>query len=756
MSDQTIQPSRLKSALTLVMIIFLASCSQGIRIKNWVNYPVEIYSMEALDTLKISPEIVKFVGPMVKRSQQFQDDIRIQGRHDTRPLWVGAGNGCFTLDNEAEIYISDFNFQGTPGSTSLIRVQSGRLILENCSFRSAESWAIEVGPQGSLELLNVDFGAGGEGAILVNGGIVRIYDSRFIQAGKTAILVNQAKLFEIHSSILTHNMGTALDINGTDEVWLDSIRVQDSFQDGISITDCDYVLIDQVESRENGRSGLTVRDAKICGILNFFSLGNLVNGLEIHSVDTLRMINSELVSNGQLGGFVENSLRSRISGIRVGHNGGDGLTIRLAEELWVDRSSFQANPEIGLTLDSLGSLRLDQISLVSNGLGLQAGHFDSLEVTSSLFSSNQRKGLAVSHGLHMAASKNLIKNNSSGLNIKDVLYVKLDSNHVEANELGNDIKAISNLVSRANVWDSNASAAYFSEIGSMSSTGDTWRSNLDTGLEILDAEELILREARFHNNRNGALFNEVSLRISSSRIDSSRDVGIKLMNGSLVMEDSKIENNGVGLEIAQGSQARITQSQFNQNDQHLNAEPSVSLTFTFSTVRSGRRGINLGNYVEASILSSNFDKLKGSAIVLSGPHTQSVKVRQSVVANSGRVLKSNARSGDISLQSNTFANNTKGLEAIQGSLAGLDHNIFYKTPHIELQMMKHEQAYKWNCLFPAPPKGIQDVSPNIYVDPVFGTNFYLRPNSPCLHGGENGLLIGALGAEPVVRPNLQP
>jgi len=757
MTDHSIRHQYLKTSFIIVMVASLVACGGGIRIKNWVNYPIEIKSFETLDTLKVSPEIVKFMGPEVRMFRSLNEDIRIQGRHDARTLWIGNEKGCLSINDAAQVYISDFNFQGRPQGETLISVQSGKLILENCSFRTNDLWAIEVGPNAMLELMNVDFAVGGEGALQVNGGYVKIYDSRFVQAGKTAIQVTQANLFEIHSTVITNTMGTGLEINGTEEVWLDSVRVLDSFQDGIAISDCDYVLINQVESRENGRNGLAISDAKICGILNLSALGNLVNGIDLSGIDTLRMVNSELVGNGESGGLIMDTPRSRMAGVRVGHNGSDGLTFTRGEEIWINRSSFQANPQKGLGLDSLRSIKAHQLSFVNNGQGLQTAHFDSLEIDHSLFSSNKTSGLSVSSGVQTEFSRNLIKNNRTGLQIEDVLLLELDSNHVEGNALGSDIKSISNILSTHNEWISNTSGAYFSDIGSMSSRGDKWRSNLDTGLEIFSATELLINAADFRNNRKGALFNKASLSLTSSNVDSSRDVGLTMMNGSMIIEKSGIKQNGLGVLIAEGSRATISQCSFSHNEQQLKAEASVSLTFTFSSMSNSGTGMNLGNYIEASILSSKFDLIEGPAIMLSGPHTQSVLFRQNVISRSGGVLNSNARSGSIVIQSNTFANNTLGIQGRSRTLTALDHNIFYHTPRVEPQILRDSFLYKWNCLFPVPTddRGDQEAT-NIISDPLFGEKYYLQPNSPCLNGGDNGLLIGALGAVPIVRPNLKP
>ena len=133
-------------------------------------------------------------------------------------------------------------------------------------------------------------------------------------------------------------------------------------------------------------------------------------------------------------------------------------------------------------------------------------------------------------------------------------------------------------------------------------------------------------------------------------------------------------------------------------------------------------------------------------------------MRQNVISKTGGVLKSRASSGDIQLQSNTFANNKSGIVASNRSIRGLDHNIFYHTSIPDLQVLREDYLFVWNCIYPGTTsqQSASIESQNIYSDPDFSANHYLNPTSPCLHGGNNGLLIGALGAQPTTRPSLQP
>ena len=118
--------------ILLSMLVILTSCSDGLRLKNLVNYPVIISSLNALDTLKIPPDVVKYSGSEETSFRQFAQDIRLQGHHADRPIWQADQQGCFRVASGANIHILDFNFQGSGHDSTLIRIDSGRVILENC------------------------------------------------------------------------------------------------------------------------------------------------------------------------------------------------------------------------------------------------------------------------------------------------------------------------------------------------------------------------------------------------------------------------------------------------------------------------------------------------------------------------------------------------------------------------------------------------------------------------------------------------
>jgi len=747
------------TGISICLLLLLSSCSQGLRIKNLIKYPVNLSRLDALDTLKLLPQIINYTGTEEKSFISIVQNIRIQGRHADRPIWYGTNRGCFQVDQEANVHILDFNFKGTQNDTSSIRVKSGSLILENCDFSTSDVWAIQVDSGGYLELRNTQFSDLSKGAIQSEGGLIRIFNSSFDQVGKVAILAQGGALFEAHNVTLTNTMGSAIELASVFEVWLDSVKVIDSFQDGIMLDKCAYTLINQVESRENGRNGLTVNDSKICGIINFSALENLVHGIDISKVDTLRILNSEFIGNGETGGIISSTGYSRIAGIGVGHNASDGVQITGGDKLIVDRASLQTHLNTALRIDSLKTIILQRISIANNGSGIKISNFDSLSVSNSFFTANQESAIDIRNGNQVIVSQNLIRENKVGLLMENILNVIIDSNHIESNTSGTDFRSIPLLRLKENVWNRNLSASYFLDIGLIESESDLWLSNSETAIEVLSAADFILSNAKMINNKQACLFNKVSVKINSCQLDSSRGYALKLMNSSLLVEESKFHRNNISIEMAEGSRANVVQCAFTENELAIRSQASVALTLSFSSVLDSRAGLVIGNYGEIELFSNRFDEIDGYCVDITGPHLQSLIFRQNIVSQTGGIIKSKSNSGKIEIYSNTFSKNIGGFNMLPKTLGRLDHNIFFHSELYDNKILKESSIANWNCLFPHNPDTIPNEmveDSNLYLDPQFGLNHYLNLRSPCLTGGKNGMLIGALGAVPESRPSLQP
>jgi hypothetical protein len=728
------------------------------RVKNLFNSPFITNSVSVLDTLKVLPDVIKYTGDTEDSFYRFARNMRIHGRPNQRPTWVGGEQGSFEITAGARVHILDFNFKGTAQDVPLINVDHGELILENCDFDQLPSWAIHIGESASLELRNVRFSNLEKGAIRIEGGKVKIYDSQFDLVGETAVQASSGKLFEAHKVHLTNTMGTALDLNSVEEVWLDSVRIQDSFKDGLRLNRCGYTLLDNVALIGNGRHGLVQNHSTISGLINISAVGNLMNGISMRNVDTLRMVQSELVGNGAHGANLHTIKSSRMSGLSIGHNGENGIQLTRGENTELYGSTFQANLDWALVLDSLVTADVMGMTMVNNGAGIKATSFDTIKFKNNFLKSNSGSASEFSGGKSISFRNNLISENKSGLIIESVNTVQLDSNRIYLNVIGSDIRSIENMSSLGNQWERNQSGTYFSAMGSIQSRNDRWISNSSSALEVLSAYDYFLSNAYFNDNRNAVLLNQVSVKFESCTFDTSFGYSLKLMNGSATINESTFTNSPLSFKLSEGSKARVTQSHFKNNDESIVVGASSELSISFSTISQTKRGIQIGNYGKVKVLSNRFDEIDDYCIDVLDPHLQSLTLQQNVMTRAGGILKSASNSGLIQVSNNTFANNQAGMSLMNGTLDRLDHNIFYNTALSDLKFMKSKASVKWNC-FDIDNLLMDDErikSQNLFTDPIFEGDYFLHPQSKCLNGGENGLQIGALGIHSEKRPELKP
>ncbi len=740
------------------LLVLLSNCSTGLRMKNLMNVPFALSSLSALDTMKIQPDVIKYVGPGESQSRRFKKDIRIQGNHGERPLWRADGAGCFKVSQGATIHILDFNFDGTQAKSGSIEIDSGMVFFENCDFSRGFGSMIRVGRGGRVELKNCVFRDIDRVSIQLDGGIAIVRNSDFIRAGESAILANSAKLVELHQTKVESSLNTGIKLKNVREVWLDSTSVLGSFQDGVSLTDCDYAFISQVILAENGQHGLRVQGGQILGLLEVRSLGNLVNGMDLTDLDSLRMVGSEFVGNGGDGANLFNVRQARMTSLHFGHNAGTGLLMTGGGAIRMDRTRIQGNPDAGGQFEAVDTVSINQSQIVNNGTGINISNSVDLRSSGNLFFSNKKMGLMVSRGQKTTLVRDQYTENQIGFKLTDVLNLQLDSCRIMENTQGSDLRSIAQITMQENRWQKNIAAAFFVDIGDLMSQGDAWFGSASKGIEILSGAEFRFIGSNLVGNHDAVTYNQTALSFETCRFDSGTGVSLKGSNASLSITDSRFHHNTTVVDLQQGCRAEFIQSDFQHNGSILTAGDEAHLLFSFCNVHAARKGIQLGNYAELTMLSSQFSELDDFVIRIGGPFLQEIFLRQNVIHHSGGILDSKRAQGTINLTNNTFAENLDGLQLHPDAKLALHQNIFYHTNVDDLLGGLNLDDMRWNCFTPDSrmSEPDNDAETNIYADPQLGAGYFLNPGSLCLIGGENGALIGARGLNPIKPPVLAP
>ncbi|MCF7807244.1 MAG: right-handed parallel beta-helix repeat-containing protein [Candidatus Marinimicrobia bacterium] len=748
----------LNAVLAFLLMIMVNSCSMGTRFKNLLNAPVDLVTVHALDSVSIVPDVVRFSGVGENGHHTFLSDTRILGRHKDRPMWQANERGALTVSSGARVRILDFNFRGAASTDTLIIVEDGTLLLENCDIWNPGGSGIYLGKGSALLLKNVRFSQVKEHAIYGEPGVVRLEDCRMDLGGNTAILADSTGLFEAHRVQVSGTMGRGIELNGCNEVWLDSVDVEDSFEDGVHINDCRYVLLEHLKTAKNGRNGLTVSNSGLSGFMGVSAVGNLVSGLAVSDIDTLKMTRVELIGNADQGGILQRVGRVRLADMVIGHNAVIGLVLEACEQVDMRYSTFQANLKLGLQADALGSFNMSMVSFLHNGAGLRVQSSDTLHISRSILKENKGDAIHLSDGESLTFTGNTLINNVNALKVKNFAQTNLDSNEFSGNDLGMDLRLSGHLDSHANIWDHNKVGLHLSEVYAVKSIDDRWVQNSDHAVESMSVADFVLQGAIIRHNRNGILFNDVSSKAEDCWIDTNAGFGLKGLNSNVAISNSHLRQNVTALELGDGSGARITQCIFKENLLSVLSDANSDLSLSFSTIEGGGSGLVMEDYAQAEIISNYIDNLDGYAVEISGPNIQSVYMRQNVVANSGGIIKSKSRNGRAEIENNTFAGNTQSFKMEKGTIGALDHNIFHATGSFDLDIVADLDDVQWNC-FGADTSysGYEALrAHNMFLDPKFGENYFLTAESPCLNGGNGGQLIGALGVQGISRPKLKP
>ena len=748
----------IKKVWTLSLVLIIGSCSTGSHVRNILNAPIDIMRISSLDSVSVKPDVARYNGPGETVYHEFSRDIRLQGNHEQRPIWTGTEQGAFRVQDGATVHILDFNFTGGGGSDTLMSVEAGTLILENCDIYDLKGLGIFIAPEAMLEVRNTRFTRIGGVGIRSEGRYVRLWNSAFDMCGPSSLNIESAQIFEAHKVQIASTMGSGLQLNGCSEVWLDSVQVTDSFEDGMFIENSDFVLLENSRSNENGKNGLTLHNSVLSGLIGFSAVGNLVNGLSAESIDSLRLTHTEFVANGKHGAELRSIQNSTMVNVVAGHNGLDGVSLSQGRFSSIHHSTFQANLQTALKVNDLGEFNLLSSQLHKNTNGVAVETCDTVRIATSAISASPETGILVSGGTSLDISSTKFMGNGKGLRIEDLKTIRLHANLFQQQEQGVDIRVSQFMNSTSNEWVDNQSGLFLSEIEMVQSQNDKWLDHQELALEAIAIRDLLLTGSVVRGNRQGILLNQTSSKLEECQVDSTAGFGLKALNSSINLLASDLNGNVTAVELGEGSHGKITQTRFDDNLLALLTGASSDLTLSFSTVRGGHTGVLLDDFSDAQIISNRVESNSEQFLDLRGSTIRSLYLRQNVVTGSGRVMRSKSRSGDIALVNNTFADNETLMIMPERTIDDLEHNIFHRSGSLDPKWMKNLSDIQWNCFSGDTTLAANETlrASNLFVDPQLDENYYLTSPSPCVDGGRNGLQIGALGISSPSRPTLSP
>lgn len=747
-----------KLSLLLSLSLVVTSCATRSHLKNLLNIPTELASLRSMDSLRVQPDIVRLSDGVDTLHLTLSRDVRISGKPDNRAVWVGGEEGALIIDQGARVILTDINFRNPTSNKPLILVRHGQLTLENCDITDLGSHAIQVDSLANLSLKNVRFMGIAGHAVISKGQYLRVFGSTFVACGPAALKIGGGRLLEIHGSDFQRNLGSGIEIHGVHEILLDSVRVAESFEDGIRMSDCGYVLLESVETIKNGRHGYNIENSKILGQLNCLSTGNLVNGLISQNVDTLHLVNSEFLGNGQTGLSIKGLKEAKLGGLSVAYNGYDGVSLANGNSLTMEQSNFQVNRNAAVRVENLKTVLIEKIAALGSKSAMMISQVDTLTLLSNLIRSHAENGLFLDEGERMIFRSNQIEKSQRGIFVKNSAFVQMDSNTVRNNLVGATFRSSGTINLANNMWTGNETGVTGTGLVFLESNSDTWTDNRAVGLEVTDGSDLLLSNGLWSRNNQHIILHQSSTRLENSRLDTCVGQAIKVSNGRLSISQSHFIRNSVALDIGSGSQSSLVQSDFTNCDISIRVGESSKLSMNFSRVRDGHLGLDIKSYSDVELISNQFIRLGGEAIKVSGPHLQRLYLRQNVFAENNSIIYSAAVSGEIQIVNNTFVNNSGGLQMKPGTVTGFNYNIYTRMPVFDSTILEYPDRAANNCYDSKmiEAQKHQLLAKNIFGKPLLDENYHPLPDSPCIEGGENGTLIGALGVSRDPKLTLKP
>lgn len=737
------------------LLLLVAGCSTGARIRNLLQYPQKLTDLAALDTLKIRPVSIVFTGTEIDSHYIFGTKTKLVGDESIRPVWEAGTNGCFSVENGAQVYMSDLRFRAGGEDSLFIQVDSGSLVLENCDFTGGDGIAIRVEAGASLTIKNLSFEDLGQGAIENRGGSVTVTECSFENTGEYAIRSTHKGDIRVTHTNIQGGRGNGLRLEDQHIIWLDSLTIDAMGKDGIAISNSPYLYANRLTLKQNNRHGVYLKNVDLAVLGDILGSANKLDALCIEDIDSLTILNSELMGNGRSGLSVTSAGFCRIAGSRIGHNNQGGLRISSVGQVSIFKTGFVSNMLMAVEVSESQTITMEELTLSSNQAGLQVGGFDSMMLKNCLFLDNRQKAAYLTTGQELKLKSNLFRDNQRALNCRNIHTTLLDSNIFHGNVQAATFETIEFLNSTANQWLENDAAAYFGDLAKLRMQQDLWRGNRKTALEAMNVQGVMIEQTHFVQNHFSAILNQAPLILKGCTIDSSLGAGLKILNGQLTAERSGFSHNLTAISMGDGCKAEILQSQFKDNGTAISTSASVNLKFSYNLVAGGREGIVMGNYALAHLRANRFNEIDGYCFVSTSPHMRDLNMRQNVILKTGGVMNISSTSGDIHCRSNTFAENLSGIHVTPEILKVVEHNVFYETPFLQPISDFSRSRIEWNCIYPDTAEDQLSES-NIFADPMLTSNLYLREGSPCLGSRHGGMTIGALGGIPDVRPELDP
>lgn len=692
---------------------------------------------------------------------QPSESFTLSGRELEGSYWGSQNRGCLRVPSGVTVNLRYFNFVGKSPLDTLIIVDGGTLVLENCELSGPAASGIMVRNNGLLRIRTTEL-IKMNGPILINNSQLDLADCSIELSSGDAINIASEYSQKISHLTISEIDGNGIISTGTGELFLSNIAITRTMHSGINLIACERITLDSTTIHHAGGNGLIVSNcanlkmnyADISGcqhagimitdtpVLSFTNLSvesNQDNGIEIVQFDSLSVEQTSARKNGKTGIFVSTGSYFNLNEVQCAENG---------------ESGFVSHNTI------YGSINSTQIKLndsQNQNAGMDLSIMDSVSIQSSDFGFNLNSGLRLTDIPYVKMSGNqFLKNGQSGADLQNIHKVRLLQNGFLENDIGVVASAVDSLIHIQNRYENNG-IGFSAVVSKINSRFNDYSYQQNAGIHLTGSAITIWSD-KFTNNQTGLVSTKSEISISESSFEEN-DLGCSLDASNLNLQGVQFSFGKQALSINDSPQVLIQNCEFRmQESRAANISKSHSLTFSNNNILDMPIGFDINATDNVVFTHNNLERISDKALILKSAKSSSIQYNLFIENMSSIYLLDNKVLPGI--ENNTFVRNTVCFDG--GLLEGLpvSYNIFQGNESLGRDLNGAGKSdwthWTYNCFWKngvVPEKLLNETSGNFIADPVFHDSHFLKAGSPCLAVGPGKRMVGARGLSPALKPN---
>ena len=754
--------NRITILISVGFSLLLLGCAPWLRVQNLVHYPIQITSLNDLDTLAFQPNRVMLSPTGIEGFRVVARDFHLSADPSRRTTWTGTERGCLRIEDGASVIIEDMNFRSGGEDSVLVSVASGSLTLVNCEVAWANEWGIRVYPGAELTLVDVSVRYAGIGGIRADSARVLLHSSQIENAGMKPLVIRGAEMFEAHHCSISGGKENSILLEDVKEIWLDTVMVQSSFRHGVSVRNSDLLLMNKLSLEDHGETGLQIENVREVGLLDARLIRNRGTAITMVGGDSLRVVNAEIAGNGGNGIELRQTGFLGLANSRIYRNGHHGLVLQALDSILVHHSAIAHNDSVGLHAENVQLAVLADVQLSGNGAsGGQIAGGGRLHAERLLSRGNTEDGLEIRALDHVrVVGSAFVENKGHGARLDSIQSFEAAFNAYLKNDFGLRTYQVKALTSKQNAFKANHLGWSLAEVDSFISVADSIHQQTVLGLDVRGGVQGRINQADIRGNRVGMTFTTAGVRVEESRFEDNLETDIDLVNGSIQVLGCRLTGGTTAIRVQPGCLLRVSASRFENKNLGIAVEKTGHALIQANAFEGGEEAISLDDFSQTSIRDNSFSNVRGALIHTLGPNLLASDFSLNICSDNALILWAHHKTGMLTMSRNTFVGNIAFIQSRTESPIKLHRSIIQGSREDLKPGLPRGKDLVENCFWQN--AGLDSLSwdarerGNILRDPRLDPAGFLLPDSPCLGKDGKTARIGArnlrVPGEPLLKP----